>query len=68
MAPTHNTLSGSDTVTLPNQIKSSHTDTHGVAGTSEVATPNYGTGTGTGKRPSGKIESSSPTLHLLKFC
>ena len=49
MAPTH-TLSGSDT--------------HGVAGTSEVATPNYSTGTGTGKRPSGKFKRSSPTSHL----
>ena len=58
MAPTH-TLSGSDTVALPNEIESSFTDTHGVAGTSEVPTPNHGTGTGTSKRPSGKFRFSS---------
>ena len=43
-APTH-TLSGRDSVTLPDENKSSLTDTVGVAGTSEVATPNYSTGT-----------------------
>ena len=56
MAPTH-TLSGSDTVTLHHE--SSLMETQGVAGTSEVATPNYSTGTGTGKRPSGKFKFSS---------
>ena len=43
-APTHS-LSGRDSVTLPDETKSSLTDTVGVAGTSEVATPNYSTGT-----------------------
>ena len=56
MSPAH-TLSGSDTVTLHHE--SSLMDTQGVAGTSEVTTPNYSTGTGTGKRPSGKFKFSS---------
>ena len=43
-APTH-TLSGRDSVTLLDENKSSLTDTVGVAGISEVATPNYSTGT-----------------------
>ena len=43
MAPTHS-LSGRDSVTLLDETKSSLTDTVGVAGTSEVATPNYSTG------------------------
>ena len=43
-APTHS-LSGRDSVTLLDETRFSLTDTVGVAGISEVATPDYSTGT-----------------------
>ena len=64
IAPAH-TLSGSDFVTPPDETKSLHTDTVGVAGTSEIAT-NYGTGTG--KRPSGKFQVLPPLYICVNFC
>ena len=46
-------LPGRDSVMLPDEIKSSHTDTLGIAGPSKVATPRYG------KRPSHKFKFSA---------
>ena len=61
MAPTHS-LPGSDSVKLPDETKSSLTDTLGIAETSKVAklTPNYS------KRLSSKFKFA--TSHLCGFC
>ena len=55
------TLSGHDSIRLPDKSESSLTDTLALAETSEVATPTYS------KRPSDKFKFYPPLLICMNF-